>query len=287
MRAKLEVIPKQLDHSIHTFIYDDERFNSPWHYHEELELTYVLKSNGIRYIGNSIQQFQAGDLVLIGSSLPHAWKNVENYRQGASSVYVQWKAEQFNAKITGIKEFMKVGKMLEKARAGIVFKKSMMTENVGQMLLALHQSTEMPRMILFLQILHILSELKDYQILSEPIETFISQKTDSRVDKIIHHIEDHYNSPIQVIDVAELCCMTKSSFCKFFKKRFNKTFTQYLNEFRIHIICQELQDSNQPVTQIAMDCGYENMSYFHRQFKQVIGMTPAQYRKKIIAISDG
>ena len=76
--------------------------------------------------------------------------------------------------------------------------------------------------------------------------------------------------------------MTKVSFCKYFKKQFDKTFTQYLNEFRIRKTCQGLQESNQQVTQIAMECGYENMSFFHRQFKKYVGITPAKYRSQYL-----
>ncbi|MBB3701095.1 helix-turn-helix domain-containing protein [Flammeovirga yaeyamensis] len=285
MRAKLEVIPKQVDESIHSFQFEETHFNAPWHYHNELELTYVLKSSGVRYIGNSIQQFQSGDLVLIGPSLPHAWKNAKNYDQGASSVYIQWNADQFNNHLKNIKEFSKIDLLLEKANGGIMFPQSKITEEIGEKMKSLNQLSDMSRLIVFLDVLHQLSELKDYSILSEPIDKTSFQKSSKRVDRIIHHIENHFQSPIQVDQMAELCCMTKSSFCKFFKNRFKKTFTQYLNEFRVHSICQELQETNEPITQIAMDCGYENMSYFHRQFKLIMGMTPAEYRRKIIEIS--
>ena len=80
--------------------------------------------------------------------------------------------------------------------------------------------------------------------------------------------------------MAEVTFMTKSSFCKYFKNYFHKTFTEYLNEYRVHNVCRELQDTLNPISQIALESGYDNMSYFHRQFRKVTSLTPAAYRDK-------
>ncbi|WP_066631446.1 AraC family transcriptional regulator [Labilibacter marinus] len=281
MKAKLEVVPHKVDSSIAAFYYNENHFDAPWHYHDELELTYITQSSGVRYVGNSIKSFQPGDMVLNGPLLPHSWQNAPNYQGGASSIYVQWLAEEFTEIITKLTEFHSIKTMLDRANSGIFFKASKEVHLIGNRLMALPALSGAQQIMNFIDILLELSYINNYDLLSEPGNHFFRyRETDNRVKDIFAFIDENYVRKISVDNMADLTFMTKSSFCKFFKNYFNKTFTQYLNEYRIHRICRELQETAMPVSQIALNCGYENMSYFHRQFKSVTGMTPASYRLK-------
>lgn len=285
MKPELEVIPQHWGSSIHAFQYEQKAFHTPWHYHSEFELTYVTKSNGIRYVGNSIENFHKGDFVLVGPSLPHVWKNTPNYDDGASSVVIQWKSETLATLISSMVEFQKVKILLEKANFGVCFSGIDESEEIGKKLLSLPTLKGVDQILRFLDILNNLAQLSTIRLLSEPGDGALRfHETDNRIQDIFDHIHNHYTRKITVDNMADLTYMTKSSFCKFFKKRFQKTFTQYLNEFRIHNVCQQLQETDLAVSQIAINCGYENLSYFHRQFRQVIGRTPAQYRSSFLNI---
>lgn len=281
MKAKLEVVPHKVDSSIHAFYYNEACFDAPWHYHDELELTYITQSSGVRYVGNSIENFQPGDLVLTGPQLPHFWKNANNYKDGASSICIQWKSDLLSPIFNHIAEFHKIKLLLDKANSGILFKVSKQVHILGKRLMELPALPVDARIINFMEILMELSNISDIELLSEPGNHFYRfRETDNRIKDIFTYIDENYSNKISIDNMAELCFMTRSSFCKFFKNYFNKTFTQYLNEYRIHSVCRELKDTAAPISQIALECGYENMSYFHRQFKLVTDITPANYRLK-------
>ena len=283
MKPKLELVPQKVGSSLHTFYYNEKCFESPWHFHTEMELTYITQSSGIRYVGSSIENFQPGDMVLIGPSLPHAWKNNPNYSNGASSICVQWKHELITDHIFAIVEFQEVKQLLQKAGYGIHFKPSSKINLIGNRLMGLPAYQRPYRVIEFLSILYELANVTDIELLSGPGTKLINiSEQDTRVQDILNYLDTNYNKRITIQDMADLTFMTKSSFCKYFKNLFTKTFTQYLNEFRIKYVCQELTDSDKSVTSIALDCGYENMSYFHRQFKGIKRTTPSEYRKQSI-----
>ena len=127
-----------MNSSIHAFNYQKERFDSPWHYHGEYELVYICQSSGVRYVGSSIQNFKAGDLILMGSSLPHVWKNSPDYQAGASSIYIQWNQENLSNIFNQIAEFSGIQRLLENATKGIRFIESHQTGEIAakmQMLL--------------------------------------------------------------------------------------------------------------------------------------------------------
>jgi len=285
MKPELEVVSHPIDSSIQAFRYAQDYFDAPWHYHVEFELTYITKSTGMRYVGNSIENFGEGDLVLIGASLPHAWKNGPGYQNGAASIYIQWKAETIQPILHAIPEFNAIEHLLNRARYGVHFKSTTQTKALGELLVTLPDLQGSKKIMQFLEILHRLSLISEARLLSGPAHDLLRHaKTDNRIQGIFEYIQQHYTQKISIGQMAELTCMTRSSFCKFFKNRFQKTFTRYLNEFRIHHVCQQLKETNLPVALIALNCGYDNFSYFYRQFREVIGITPAKYRQKFQTI---
>ncbi|WP_109830933.1 AraC family transcriptional regulator [Reichenbachiella versicolor] len=277
MKPQHEHINYEIDSSIHVFKYVNKNFESPWHYHEEFELTFVIKSSGIRYVGNSIDDFYVGDLVLLGPSVPHSWKNNGGYTDGAESICVQWKQEVLNQFLSNSIEFHAIHQMLQKAKLGLRF--NLTSCDVESTLLSLLDLEPAPRLLTFLNLLWKLTQLEHITI-SAIGDFVLDEATDQRVHRVLRHIDDNYNHKITLGEVSDLTFMTEVSFCKFFKRRFNKSFTNYLNEFRIRKVCQLLRESDHKLIEIAMSCGYDNMSFFHRQFKKYMDMTPKEYRSR-------
>ncbi|BDD02294.1 AraC family transcriptional regulator [Persicobacter psychrovividus] len=281
MKAQLEVIPHQFNSSLSAFYYEADSFQSPWHYHHEYELTYIIKSTGLRYVGTSIENFQVGDLVLIGPNLPHAWANVKDYQQGASSIYLQWKSGELTNFFGCLPEFEQIDRLLNRAASGICFPVQDQQINYGFRMMELYKRKKTERLFHFMELLHDLSQETNYHLLSDDGSAIHkSQKADDRIKRMVEYLSLNYSLSLTVDQMAELTCMTKVAFCRFFKSTFKKTFTQYLNEVRIHHVCQELQCSNAPLIDIAMQSGYSNMSYFHRKFKEIMKVSPQQYRLK-------
>jgi AraC-like DNA-binding protein len=283
MKPKLELVPEGLDSSIHAFIFENEQFNAPWHYHDEFELTYIMESSGIRHIGSSVDNFSAGELILIHKNTPHYWKNDMSYSGGSKSVCVQWKEKSFNDFINDSKEFRTIKKLLDSSISGIKFTNKNLAKEIGEKLKNLPDLTAGKKLITFLDILMDLSLSKEIELLSiEGHRYLYSEKSDRRTTTIFNHIETNYANKITIENMSSITFMTDSSFCKYFKKQFNRSFTNYLNEFRIRKACLLLQETDNKLLDIAMTCGYENMSFFHRQFKKYLKMTPFEYRKKLI-----
>ncbi len=279
MKARLELIPHELNSSIYAFIYDNHCFESPWHYHDELELTYIKKGNGIRYVGNSIHNYQAGDLVLLGTTLPHAWKNSEGYSEGVSSLCIQWKPKVLEPLLDNLIEFRAINKLIKAAQQGLHFPQTAETDQIVRQMDLLLQQDGTEKILTFLNILNLLTKHKSSDPLCGLGDDFIWNETnDHRVVDILKYVETNFNKHICIANMAEITFMTNVSFCKYFKKQFNKSFTNYLNEYRIRKACQILQESDHPLIHIALQCGYENMSFFHRQFKKYLTKTPNEYR---------
>ncbi|WP_282134403.1 AraC family transcriptional regulator [Seonamhaeicola maritimus] len=284
MKAQLEHIPHELEGSIHAFKYVNSYFDAPWHYHEDYELTYISKSSGIRHIGNNIDNFSKGDLVLIGKNVPHNWKNEFNYSEGVESYCIQWKDDAFSSFLSETKSLKPIKKLLEISQSGIKFSDIEFSTKIGNRLAEIINFNPGKKLISLLDILYQLSEHQDKELLSIEGNLYqYSKKSNSRIKSILDFIEENYRRKIKIEELSAITYMTDGAFCKYFKKEFNRSFTNYLNEFRIRKVCILLQDTNDKLLDIAFRCGYENMSFFHRQFKKYIKMTPLEYKKKLYA----
>lgn len=282
MKPQLELIPHKIDGSIHTFIYENINFDAPWHYHKDYELTYIIKSSGIRYAGNSIDHFVPGDLVFIGENVPHCWKNEKGYSNGVKSACVQWDSNVLDTFISSNIELKSIHKLLEASRFGVKFTNIAFNKTISKRLEKLCDSKPEKRIIDLLDILLELANCDHKELLSiEGTRYKFSEKSDSRIMSILNYIDEKYQEKITIQDMADLTFMTRGAFCKYFKKQFNRSFTNYLNEIRIRKVCLLLQETDNKLLDLAYRCGYENMSFFHRQFKKYLSMTPMEYRKKL------
>lgn len=282
MKPQLEHITHEIDSSILVFLYKDTHFTAPWHYHSDFELTFILKGSGIRHVGNNIDNFFPGDLILVGSNTPHCWVNEKGYKAGVQSVCIQWESHTFDDFLNANSELKAIKKMLNIATAGIKFTNSNITSSIGDRMMHLLKLNPQKKLITFLDILNDLAHLSAIELLSVEGNKFqYSEKTDFRTKAILDYLEHNYHKKIVLKDVANLTHLSVGAFCKFFKIHFNRSFTNYLNEFRIRKTCILLQETNEKLTDISFKCGYENMSFFHRQFKKYMHMTPHDYRKTI------
>ncbi|GAB1856419.1 AraC family transcriptional regulator [Flavobacteriaceae bacterium MHTCC 0001] len=282
MEPKLEHIPHELDGAIHAFTYKNDHFDAPWHYHEDYELNYIVKGSGIRHLGNSLDYFTPGDLILIGKAVPHCWKNDKGYQDGVISRCVRWNSQTLDAFIDTTNALKPIATLLTAAQNGIKFTDIDFTHLIGQRLNNLETLTPPKRMISLLDILLDLSNNNDKQLLCVDNHRYrSSKKSNSRIAAILNYVDHNFQKRISIQDMANVVCMTEGAFCKYFKKEFKKSFTNYLNEYRIRKACLLLQETDYKLLDIAMNCGYENMSFFHRQFKKYLNITPSEYRKHL------
>ena len=257
--------------------------DAAWHYHAEYELLYISKSSGIRFVGDSVAPFSPGDLVLVGAYLPHLWRNDAAYygeqeKNQVKTIVVKFLANFIGTDTFNNPEFSTISQLLDKAKYGICFSKKIVQE-LHQELIEITELSTTRQSIKLLDILHKLSISTGNQILSSTDMRQYTQASSNRLDNVLKHISDNYSDTIRLNDVANIACMTTNSFCRFFKKMTNKSFTQFLNEVRIRNASRLLAQESLSVSDISYRVGYNSITNFNKQFKLIMGTTPKTYRQ--------
>lgn len=284
MKAILQKVPTFLDSSFAIQEFRSAFFNIPWHFHPEFELVLILKSEGKRFIGDNIKGFSAGDLVLIGSNLPHWYRNDAHYyeeRDGleAASIVIQFRQDFLGRDFLDAPEARVIRDLLQEAALGLEIQGAT-REKVTKMILELSLLNGMDRLLHFLSILNLLSRSQEYITLSHQGNVSINAKDSERINRIYEFVMKNFKNPISIEEVSDLVNMCPATFCRYFKKRTRKTFTYFLNEIRIGHACKMLIEKDLSIAEICFASGYNNISYFNRQFKSIKKITPQEFKQE-------
>lgn len=260
-----------LHHNVHP-----DTFEWDYHFHPEYELVFVFEGTGRRHVGNHISYYNEGDMVLIGSNVPHSgfgYGSIDKHEE----VVIQFKKDFMGEAFFQAPEFTAIVRLLERSQQGIAF----MNETKQQTATLLRKFIEQPpleRFLLLIHLLNFLSNSTDYELLN-PIETAydFSLKDQQRLKKVFQFVEENFQQAIQTPQVAELSNLTVPAFCNYFKKYMNSNFTDFLNEYRINQACKQLADGQKSISDISFDCGFSSVSYFSRTFKNFKGISPRAY----------
>lgn len=257
-----------------------------WHFHKELELIYFVKSQGTRYVGNSIGNFAQGEIYLIGSNLPHLFRNDKAYYKNSATseavdlIIVQFENGFMGESFTSLTEAEKLQRLCKMANRGLKF-----SENtsllVKKKLKKLIDGKGLSRLIDLLDVLDTLSLSEDYEFLcAEGVNNTFKRNEKERMAKLISFLTENFEKKIELEEVASIAHMTPNAFCRYFKRRTQKSFTQYLNEIRIDNACKLLIEGKLPISTICYLSGYNTLTNFNRQFKTLMNITPSEYMKK-------
>ena len=258
--------------------------DTAWHYHAEFELIYISRSSGIRFVGDSVAHFSAGDLVLVGSYLPHLWRNEETYYESEGNLMVETIIMKFTSNFMGTDtfdnpEFNSIKNLLEQSKFGVSFSAAVANQ-LNAELMDITAVSPAEQSMSLLNILYRLSltSPEDRIVLSSSDMRQFSTESPDRLDSVIRYISENYRSDITLSDVANIACMTTNSFCRFFKKMTNKSFTEFLNEIRIRNASRMLIQESTPISEVCYNVGYKSIPNFNKQFKAIMGETPKGYR---------
>ena len=284
MKLLLTEITPSLNSYLSILNRDDPFFNAPFHAHPEVELVYVKESYGKRIIGDRIEAFEAGDMVFIGSNLPHVWLNDESFYQGATSTRAKSSVLYFNKLIFSsifysMQEAKKINEFFEKAERGIRIE-GQTRDIIAGKLEEMEQKQDLERIIALLEILHILSVSRDLSyITSEGYSQPVRNAGSDRLSEVYKYVQVHFKEDISLQTVSTIAHLTPQSFCRLFRKRTNKNFVEYLNQVRISNACKYLLETDWTISQIAYNCGYKTVSNFNKIFKESTGLNPKAYRE--------
>ncbi|WP_299528650.1 AraC family transcriptional regulator [Ulvibacterium sp.] len=256
-------------------------FGFHWHYHPEIEICFVKNGRGKRVIGENVSDFGNGDLVLVGSNTPHSWITDEffNNSKEQMEVYVVQFSGEILKPFLGIMEFQLMDTLLTKAVRGIQFT-DIRENGLGKSLLEIGKYEGATKFLKLLELLDRMCRCKKASILcSTSYKADYKRYHEERILKVCNHIHEHYKNVLTIESLAEIVAMNPSSFCRFFKRVLGKTVIEYINELRIAHVCNQIQNSDLPIYQMAFDAGFSSIAHFNKQFKRNTGKTPVAYRK--------
>jgi AraC-like DNA-binding protein len=257
-----------------------KEFTFPLHYHEELELNLIINAKGAkRIVGDHIENIDDLELVLVGPNLYHAWFTHQCKSEEIREVTIQWHKDLFEDRLLRRNQLSFIRSMIERSQKGILFSKET-AQQLTPRILSLNQKNGFDSVLELLSILHDLSISRNMRTLSDVSFTNEHFTYNSRrIEKAFEYMNNNYDKPITLGEVAKLVSMTEVSFSRFIKKRTGNTFIDSLNEIRLGHASRMLIDTTHSIAEISYNCGFNNISNFNRVFKKKKACTPKEFRE--------
>ena len=252
-----------------------------WHYHPEIELIYVNGGAGKRQVGSHISYYTNGDLTLIGSNLPHCGFTDE-LTGNKNEIVIQMKPDFLGEHFFEIPEMVNIKNLLQQAKSGVTFG-GKTKRKIGKKIGKMEDKTPFERL---LSIIEILNELElateDATVLNaEGFRMEMHVQDNERINSIFNYVKDHFKEPIRLEEIAGKVSMTVPSFCRYFKKITHKTFTKFVNDYRLVHACKLLAEKPISISAIAFESGFNNFSHFNKSFKEFTGKNASEYRYEL------
>ena len=282
-KASVEILAPAKRESFLIRRFDKKGFLAPFHFHPEYELTCILEGKGKRFVGNNMSGFQNGDLVFIGSNLPHCWKLAPSKNTKASSIVVQFNYNFLGSGFFEKPEIVTIQKLLKRSEGGIEFGGKMKDLANEMMLQLLDEKDGFKKLILLLEILNRLSVSKEYILLNK--NRSVSEQSEDnreRINKVFAYIVDNFHNEISLNKAAEIIGMTPNAFCKYFKKITRKTFMETVINYRINFATQQLIETDKTIADVCFESGFGDISHFYKMFTSRMEVSPLNYRKQFL-----
>ncbi|MCZ4245162.1 AraC family transcriptional regulator [Pedobacter punctiformis] len=280
MKIHYEIIKPDENSSIR-FLHQNKptkEFVWEYHYHPEYELVCVFEGAGTRHVGSHLSVYEDGDLVFIGSNVPHSGFGL-NARDPHEEIVIQIKPEVLDGLLRCFPEMKNISGLLERSKHGIKFNGPVKTE-IKKMLINMKEMKPFEKVVALLEVFNVLANDDTYDILNkQPIVARLISKHRSRLQKIFTYVENYYQKDIDIQEVADLVNISVPSFCNYFKRMTHITFTEFVNRYRVQKSCMLLlQDKT--VAEVCFECGFNNVTYFNKIFRKIINKTPSEFRKE-------
>ena len=254
--------------------------NARIHSHKNFELNYITSGAGRRIVGDNISGFETGDLVLLGPELPHCWELLDTDKNKEPTCIVTHFSENIiNSDFFKMPELEKVVDLLKQANRGIRFKIEDDAE-IREVLLEMAESEGLEYYIGLLKIFNSLIQIEERDKLSNPLNhSSVFSKNIEKINKVYEYVFQNIQEGIKLEEASAVLNMAPSSFCRFFKKKTNLTFMEYVKNVRVGMAAKLLAETDKQITQICFESGYNNLANFNHYFKENMGKTPSEYRK--------
>lgn len=257
----------------------DVLFYNRLHQHEEIQISYIKNGDGTLVIGDSVTNYTTGDIIVIGSNLPHVFNS--DTKNGVKSVMISlfFTRTSFGTDFFDLNEFSSLESFFDKSSYG--FKVVSNESEISKLFLSLNSLSKLERFIHFFKIIQLINQSKTQLISSFVYQKNYSDNEGKRMRNVFDYTMRNFSQNINLDTIASVANMTTNAFCKYFKQRTNKTYFQLLNEIRIEHASRLLsKEKDLTIAEIAHESGFQNISNFNRKFKMVKQTTPSKYKQK-------
>ena len=256
---------------------------------KHMKLYWLPKAQVNGFIGDNISNFAPGNLVLLGSNIPHLYRNdAKFYGAGstlrAKSIVVHFTENSFGSDFFCMPETKKIKQLLLRSLQGIEITGET-NKTVSNKLFELTRLKGFPKCLKLLEILQVLSEAKHLPLISNNHVAGLNEKESERMDKVLDFLIKNFSTNISRADAAMVSNMSENAFSRYFSQRTRKTFAHYVNELRLSHAAKLLIEKNESIAGVCYDCGFNNLSNFNRQFRLMYNTSPLSYRKSLLGQS--
>lgn len=284
MKPLYQDLPFPIDSHIHYYIEDLPHFIVPWHYHPAIEIMYITRGIGTRFVGDCIEQYEEGDVCMIGPNLPHEWRNDDAYDKEsglrATCICLFFKREIFDPNFIRLPEMNNIRDLIERSRRGLKFTGNSKLE-ITRFIRSSVNDVGVRKVTNLLTLLELMATSTEYELLaSVGFTNSVNSEDFERFNKVYKFLVKNFATSIRLEEVSTLVGLTPTAFCRYFKERTKKTFVEYLNEMRIGYSKKLLLENKMKISTISGEVGFPNLSNFISQFKKVTGMSPSQFQKQ-------
>lgn len=278
-KPAFENVQLEADESIRVLHYTCSAFqgNHTWHFHPQYEIALILKGSGKRFIGDHIGTFYPGELVLVGPSIPHCWISDDGQTENEMLV-LQFDPLFLGETFYGIPEAQPIKNLLTASDQALLFGRGSLGQ-AERWLENIQSNSGLARIAHLLLLCDALTQCDRQQLTSANYNVEQTSKGADRLTTAINYVKNHFHEEIKQPDVAKLVNMAPQSFSRFFRGQTGRTFVSFVNEMRITEACHLLATTDKDILDIALNCGYANISHFNRKFLENKQLTPSRYRE--------
>jgi len=260
------------------------RLDGVWHYHQQFELAYILRGQGVRYVGDSIEPFVQGDLSMVAAQVPHTYVSSSTVPDATSEfVVVHFTKEILAGGDLQHAALGDVNQLFSAAQHGVVFDETVRVE-VAELLTQMPTQRPLQKLATFLQVLDVLSQASaaHRRILSVAgvSASHLRSEVPSAIETVCDHLTKHFRQAHSIADAARMAAMSESTFIRSFRKATGLTFVQYVTELRLRRALHLLVDTELSISEVAAASGFPNAAYFSRRFSEQRGVTPGAFRNQ-------
>lgn len=271
-------IPKPKEEAL---IYQEDReivFYGKLHQHEEIQISYIANGEGNILVGDTITGYQKGNVVVLGSNLPHVFRSEINTGETSVMMTLFFTTNSFGNNFFDLPEFKTLEPFFAAIKNG--FKVEQISQKTADQFKKLRNASEFDRFLIFFKIIKSICHYERIALSNFIYDKPFTDREGKRMQLVFDYVMTNYQRDISLEEIASLSNMTKNAFCRYFKLRTNKTFFQFLIDIRIERASKLLLKNRElSVIEIAELCGFNNISNFNRKFKELKKLSPLQYRK--------